>query len=249
MSAAASRQTVQDMHISTLLFAAREAQGADLQLALVSALQGIRTHLPALREAHVHLVLRHVATDSVRPGHAAIPVVPRCDQIRAIVECGFDHAATAATNATLRAWARFLAEADKFGALLYVMETTSIMPIPLTRQAVDGGFRRWMPLRRAAAEPVRFRDEWFGRHARLVRDLPFVDGYLQNLVLSRHGPDRRNIPYVTLPVDGIAQLCFAGEAQMLAAYASDARQPLREDGRLLLAGVDTLLVQGVAAFV
>ncbi len=237
------------MHISTLLFAAREAQGADLQLALVSTLRAFRTHFPALRQAHVHLVLRHVATDSVTPGHAAIPVVPRCDEIRAIVECGFDHAAAAAANATLRAWPEFLAEADRFCALLYVMETTSIMSIPLARQAIDGGFRRWMPLRRAAAEPARFRDEWFGRHAQLVRDLPGVDGYLQNLVLTRHGPDRQDLPYVALPVDGIAQLCFAGEAQMLAAYASDARRPLREDGRLLLAGVDTLLVQGVAAWV
>jgi len=234
------------MHISTLLFSGREAYGADLQATLACTLRASHAHLPALRQAHVYLVMRHIATDSVTPSQASIPVVQRCAEVEVIVECAFEDAAAAAENAMLPAWRWFLAHAGKAGTLLYVIEATSNVSIPLARQAEDGGFRRLMFLRRAAADPKRFHDAWFGRHAELVRNLPFVDGYLQNLVLACQDSDLQDLPYATLSVDGIAHLCFAGEEDMLAAYASEARLPLREDGRLLLDGVDTLLVHGVA---
>jgi len=130
---------------------------------------------------------------------------------------------------------------------LFAFHTFANVPIAPVRGAVEGGFRRWMLLRRAGPTRESFRADWFGRHADLVKHLPQVDGYVQHLVTGRYGSRGRPLDYDAAQVDGIAELCFADEAAMQASYASDARLPLRDDGRALLGGIATLLVHGEAA--
>jgi uncharacterized protein involved in copper resistance len=79
-----------------------------------------------------------------------------------------------------------------------------------------------------------------------VKELPQVDGYLQNLVSARYDAQEKPTDYAALPIDGVAQLCFADEAAMDASYTSPARLPLRDDGRELLGKITTLLVQSEA---
>lgn len=209
----------------------------------------VRAALPLLPDAQVHVyrVLRYIPTDSVTEDRARRPIVPDAERIHTIVECNFRDSAAQARAQAGADWRAFAAAVDETGERLYAFDALSNIPIAPVRGAVEGGFRRWMLLRRAAASPDAFRDAWFGRHADLVKKLPRVDGYVQSLVTGRFGPDGEAASHESLCVDGIAELCFANEAAMLEAYSADARLPLRDDGRALLAGIVTLLVHGSRA--
>jgi len=209
----------------------------------------VRAALPRLPNTQVHIyrVLRHIPTDSVTEDQARRPIVPGAERIRTIVEFSFPDAEGQAQAQAGAEWRAFAAAVDESGERLCAFDALSNIPIAPVRGAAEGGFRRWMLLRRAAASPAAFRDAWFGRHADLVKQLPRVDGYVQNLVTARFGPDGQNAGHESLGVDGIAELCFADEDAMLEAYSTDARLPLRDDGRALLAGIVTLLVQGTRA--
>ena len=206
----------------------------------------VRAALPRLPDAQVHIyrVLRHIPTDSVTEEQASRPIAPGAERIRAIVEFSFADASARAEALAGAPWHAFAAALDASGERLFAFDALSNVPVPPVRGAAGGGFRRWMLLRRAAERSGDFRDAWFGRHADLVKRLPRVDGYVQNLVTARYGPDGQPTGEQDLAIDGIAELCFADEAAMLEAYASDARLPLRDDGRALLAGNVTLLVHG-----
>ena len=209
----------------------------------------VRAALPRLPDAraHIYRVLRHIPTDSVTEEQAHRPIVPDAERVHTIVELGFPDAAAQAQAQAGAEWRAFAAAVDESGERLFAFDALSNIPIAPVRGAAEGGFRRWMLLRRAAASPAAFRDAWFGRHADLVKRLPRVDGYVQNLVTARFGPDGQAAGDDSLSVDGIAELCFADESAMLEAYSTDARLPLRDDGRALLAGIVTLLVQGARA--
>lgn len=102
------------------------------------------------------------------------------------------------------------------------------------------GLRRISLLsRRPHTTLEQFRQGWNGRHAQLVKHLPGCIGYVQSL-LTPMGEG-------SLPIDGIAQLYFEDEEQMKAAYASSARDALREDARELLGQIATFRVVKIEA--
>ncbi|MDA7418984.1 EthD domain-containing protein [Xenophilus arseniciresistens] len=193
---------------------------------------------------HLYQVLRHIPTDSVSAEQAQRPIVPGAEGIAWIVEIGFADAPAQARVLAQPAWRDFEAALGASGERLFAFDTAPNLPIVPKGAAAAGGFRRWMLLERAAATPAAFKEGWFGRHADLVKQLPGVDGYVQHLVSESFGADGRPLGRPAICVDGIAELCFADEAAMQASYASDARLPLRDDGRALLGGIVTLLVQG-----
>jgi hypothetical protein len=190
--------------------------------------------MPGLRQAQLLRVLRHIPSDSVKDS-AAAQAAPGADGIQAVVELYFDGAAPALEGA---------AGLDLGAPVLFSFDSRSNVPIEPRGAAAQGGFRRWMLLVRKAGTQDQFREAWFGRHAELLKALPYIDGYLQNLVTRRYDAQGREVDYATLPVDGIAEICFANEAAMTASYTSDARLPLRDDGRALLERITTILVQG-----
>lgn len=215
--------------------------------ALLRAAQAARAALPALRQVQVQRVLRHIPTDSVTPDQAQQEIVPRAGGVQAVLACEFADESSRAEAMASAVWSTFMAAVRDAGEPLFAFHTFANVPIPPVRGAAQGGFRRWMLLRRAGSTREAFRADWFGRHADLVKRLPHVEGYLQHLVTGRYGARGRPLDYAGAQVDGIAELCFADEAAMQAAYASDARLPLRDDGRTLLGGIATLLVHGEAA--
>ena len=77
-----------------------------------------------------------------------------------------------------------------------------------------------------------------------MKRLPRLDGYVQNLVTARYNAQGKPVDHGQLPIDGIAEVCYADEAAMVESYASDARLPLRDDGAELNARVSTILVEG-----
>lgn len=223
--------------IRTVCFPASSPSPAALDAALAALPR--RGDGPA--EVQLLEVLRHIPTDSLNDQRTHAGVVPQADAIGRIVELHFDHEDAARRCADSEAW-RALIEA--IGARpLFTLDAEAHVAIEPKGAAREGGFRRWMLLVRKAAEREAFRDAWWGRHADLVRRLPHVQLYHQHLVVHGETGDGRPMDPEALPVDGIAQIGYADEAAMDASYASDARLPLRDDGRELLGRITTVLVR------
>ena len=213
------------MLIRTICLAAAPA----LPLPALAAARAI----PGFRQAQLLRAVRHIPSDSVN-NSAAAQAAPGAERIQAVVELYFDDGGSAPATA-----------GQDWGApVLFSFDSRPNIPVEPRGPAAQGGFRRWMLLTRKAATPDQFRAAWFGRHAELLKAMPHVDGYLQNLVTRRYDAQGREVDHATLPVDGIAEICYADEAAMTASYTSEARLPLRDDGRALLERITTILVQG-----
>ena len=209
--------------------------------ALEAALAALPRQGGGPAEVQLLEVLRHIPTDSLNDQRAHAGVVPQADAIGRIVELHVDDEDAAWRCAQSEAW-RAVAEA--IGARpLFTLDAEAHVAIEPQGAAREGGFRRWMLLARKAADREAFREAWWGRHADLVRRLPQVQLYHQHLVVRRETGEGQTVDHGALPVDGIAQIGYADEAAMNASYASDARLPLRDDGRELLGRITTVLVQ------
>jgi hypothetical protein len=229
------------MLTKTLCFASR----SDASLAALEDAAGTAARdIPGLAQVVVHRVLRQIPTDYVDNDRSYHGVTAEADMIALIAAVDFADGPAAAGAMRDAAWARFLEAAQTAARPLFALDTTPNIPVPLRGGAVDGGFRRWLLLTRKAATQDAFRAAWFGRHADLVRHLPGLDGYVQGLVGARYDAAGAPVDHTAMPIDGIAEVCFADEAAMNASYASHARLPLRDDGRELMTRVSTLLVQG-----
>ena len=85
-----------------------------------------------------------------------------------------------------------------------------------------------------------FRREWVV-HRDLVRKMPGVSGYRQNVVIARERTKGQLCGYDDLPIDGIVELWFENPATLEAAFSSPA-------GRVTMAHAKTFLAE-ITAFV
>jgi len=74
--------------------------------------------------------------------------------------------------------------------------------------------------RRADVTHDEFLYEWNVRHAALVKTLPGVLGYRQNVITHRESPKGHVVDYERLPIDGIVELWFENTATLDAAFSS-----------------------------
>jgi hypothetical protein len=209
--------------------------------------QAARKHLlelAGIQRIGLHRVVRHVPTDYIANDRPYGGVVAEADDIGAILDLHLSSAGAGAEVVASPAWRDFLLAIAPVAHPLFSLDSEAHMPVPLRAGSVNGGFRRWLLLTRKASTPEVFREAWFVRHADLVRHLPRLDGYVQNLVSARYDAQGKPVPYSELPIDGIAEVCYADEQAMVESYASDARLPLRDDGAELNARVSTILVEG-----
>lgn len=209
--------------------------------------RAVRDHLlglKSLRHIVLNQVVRHVPTDYIANDRPYGGVVAQADDIGAILDLHLASAAVGAELVASEAWQNFLLAIKPVARPLFSLDSEANIPVPLRAGSVHGGFRRWLLLTRKAATPEAFRQAWFVRHADLVKHLPRLDGYVQNLVSARYDADGKPVSYADMPIDGIAEVCYADEAAMVESYSSDARLPLRDDGAELNARVSTLLVDG-----
>ena len=110
---------------------------------------------------------------------------------------------------------------------------------------VSGLLRKRVSLltRRPGISAEAFRDEWLGRHAEIVRNIPAIAGYTQNLVIRR-GPDPdENLPYTALPIDGVAELWFRSTDELREGLYSPAGEALVVHAKGFLGQVTTFEVE------
>lgn len=88
--------------------------------------------------------------------------------------------------------------------------------------------------RRPDLSPEAFRRHWRDMHGPLAARMPNLRGYHQNHIVDRRqlGVDHARGVW---EIDGISELWFDSEADMKAAIASDAYQPVRADSESFLA--------------
>ncbi len=87
-----------------------------------------------------------------------------------------------------------------------------------------------------------FRREWFDVHSFLVRRLPQVKGYTQNLIFDRSHGRGKPANYDELPIDGIVELWFEDLDGLGAAFESDAGRTLMSHAGEFISEISTFLV-------
>lgn len=208
-----------------------------------AARQALR-ELPGLQRAEVNRVVRQIPTDYIANDLPYAGAVAEADEITATLALQFADAEAAHAAFDGSAGTALLTRVRAASRVLFMLDSEANVPVPLTGSAVEGGFRRWLLLTRSAATTEGFREAWFERHASLVKQLPLLKGYVQNLVTARYDASGAPVARAALPIDGVAEVCYANEEAMNRSYASDARLPLKDDGAALNKRVSTLLVQG-----
>ena len=86
-----------------------------------------------------------------------------------------------------------------------------------------------------------FRREWVA-HRDLVRKMPGVGGYRQNVVIARERIKGQGCNYDDLPIDGIALLWFENPATLEAAFSSPAGQMTMAHAKTFLAEITAFIV-------
>ena len=89
----------------------------------------------------------------------------------------------------------------------------------------------------------KYRHEWLNVHDGLVRKIPGVRGYRQNLVVARERVKGVPCSSSELPIDGMVELWFDSVPSIEAAFASPAGQDALAHGRTFLSEVTTFLVE------
>jgi uncharacterized protein (TIGR02118 family) len=97
--------------------------------------------------------------------------------------------------------------------------------------------------RRPDVSPEKFQHEWFQVHSVLVKRLPEVKGYTQNLIFDRGHGRNRPARYEELPIDGIVELWFSDVESLDAAFGSDAGKTLMTHAAEFIAEISTFLVE------
>ena len=115
-----------------------------------------------------------------------------------------------------------------------------VIPKPLAMPLVK---RMSILKRRPDITSEKFQSEWFDVHSALVKRLPEVKGYAQNLVFDRSHGRGRPATYEEMPIDGIVELWFADTDALDAAFASDAGKTLMAHASEFIAEISTFLVE------
>lgn len=106
--------------------------------------------------------------------------------------------------------------------------------------------KRMSLLRRPAGVSTEvFAYEWNVRHAALVKTLPGVLGYRQNLITHRESPKGTAVDYHGLPIDGIVELWFENADTLNAAFASPQGVETMQHATTFIDEITTFLVEPV----
>lgn len=86
-----------------------------------------------------------------------------------------------------------------------------------------------------------FQEEWFGLHAQLVKRLPLIKGYRQNLVIDGARDEAGN-----MMVDGVVELWFEDVAAIESTFASPSATTLMTHAREFIGEISTFMVDPMA---
>ena len=96
--------------------------------------------------------------------------------------------------------------------------------------------------RKAGVSHDTFMHEWFDVHSVLVKRLPQVLGYRQNLVVDRSLGRGRPATYEELPIDGVVELWFRDADSLEQAFGSPSGRTLMTHAEEFIGEISTFLV-------
>jgi len=121
---------------------------------------------------------------------------------------------------------------------------TAVQHVVIPRPAGVPLIKRMSTLkRRPHASAEKFKEEWFDVHSVLVKRLPQVKGYTQNLIFDRSLGRGKPATYNELPIDGIVELWFTDTDSLNEGFASDAGKTLMTHATEFIAEISTFLVE------
>jgi len=137
-----------------------------------------------------------------------------------------------------------IADERHFLSALHIVtaEQNVVVPVPASpnREAL---LKRVSTLkRRPDVSEDDFRREWIV-HGDLVRKMPGVAGYRQNVVIARERTKGKPCGYEELPIDGIVELWFENAATLEAAFGSPAGRTTMKHALTFLAEITAFAVQ------
>ena len=97
--------------------------------------------------------------------------------------------------------------------------------------------------RRPDVSAEKFQEEWFDVHSVLVKRLPQVKGYTQNLIFDRSHGRGKPAKYDDLAIDGIVELWFTDTDELNQGFGSDAGKTLMTHATEFIAAMSTFLVE------
>lgn len=121
---------------------------------------------------------------------------------------------------------------------------TAIQHVVIPKPAGTRLIKRMSTLkRRPDVSADKFKEEWFDVHSVLVKRLPQVKAYTQNLIFDRSHGRGKPATYAELPIDGIVELWFEDVDSLNAGFASDAGKTLMTHATEFLSEISTFLVE------
>ncbi len=199
------------------------------------------THGPlAARLLNLREYWQNVVTDSLQRG---IDFARGPWDFDGISQLWFDETKHAGRAFRDDSMAKALVEDEgRFLEALHIVMTRQDVVIPAPADAARARLLKRISTlkRRPDISEDDFRREWIV-HRDLVRKMPGVSAYRQNVVLSRERVKGTPCDYETLPIDGIVELWFETTDTLNAAFASPA-------GRTTMAHAKTFLSE-ITAFV
>ena len=194
----------------------------------------IAARLPGLRS-----YLQHHVTDSVQRG---ISYKRGPEQLDGFSELAFDDAA--AMQAAFRsdvAPSLVEDEARFIGRLrIIAVDRREIIPPVQGKRLIK---RMSLLRRRADVDAETFDREWRIEHARLLRLMPGVDGYRQNLVVERQVVKGTPCSHDELPIDGVVELWFEDTEALNRAFASPQGAQAMKHAESFIDEITTFIVE------
>lgn len=137
---------------------------------------------------------------------------------------------------------KLIADEEHFIGRLRIVAAT---PIEVIAPPPPGAALKRMSFlrRRADVSPDVFAYEWNVRHAALVKTLPGVLGYRQNLITHRESPKGSVVDYDGLPIDGIVELWFETTDALHAAFSSPQGVETMQHATTFIDEITTFLVE------
>ena len=121
---------------------------------------------------------------------------------------------------------------------------TAVQHVVIPKPAGVSLIKRMSTLkRRPDVSADKFKEEWFDVHSVLVKRLPQVKGYTQNLIFDRSLGRGKPVAYNELPIDGIVELWFTDTHSLNEGFASDAGKTLMTHATEFIAEISTFLVE------
>jgi uncharacterized protein (TIGR02118 family) len=139
--------------------------------------------------------------------------------------------------------AALIADEKHFLGDLHIVTATQDVVVPVPDGASRSALLKRISTlkRRSDITEEDFRREWVV-HRDLVRKMPGVSGYRQNVVIARQRVKGHPCGYDELPVDGIVELWFENPPTLEAAFSSPAGRETMAHAKTFLAEITAFLV-------